>query len=169
MNSSVLTIMPDANGSWRATAVVGDRSGIGRVEASAACLPGAPVDRYTPIFIEVSTYRHLIVAPGTSVQAGTTLTIHGVGTCPSDLHGMAVYLGTHYAPGYAPPVPGTKYLVFPTDANGNWSTTLAIPTSTPPGAYVLNAQCSVFRVEPVEYTPLSITVLGTDGAIPRTR
>lgn len=161
----VLTIRPDANGSWSATSVVSDRSGIGRVEASATCLPGAPVDRYTPIFIEVSTYRHLIVEPGTSVQAGTTLTIHGVGACPSDLHGMAVNLSTqHYGQ-----VPGTKDLVFPTDANGNWSTTLAIPTSTPPGAYVLNAQCIVFRVEPVEYTPLPITVLGTDGAIPRTR
>jgi hypothetical protein len=105
--------------------------------------PAAP--RY---FVPLSDTRlggHLRVAPGTTVVAGTTLTVSASGPCPSggvfdvfaDLHLVRL-------PYYPSP---TSYDVGASSASlgtagGAWSATLTVPTNTFPGRYELYALCS---------------------------
>ena len=119
-------------------------------------MPGSPRDRYKPIFVEISTYRHLDVEPGTDVHAGETLTVTGVGPCPPS---GEVTLELHDASGKYVAGPPGSYTI---DENREWSGPFVVPDTAKPGTYSLRAGCASRSWGVIPYTPLSITVLA-DG------
>jgi hypothetical protein len=154
---------PDAKGSWSFAGEVDQSSPIGFVPVGAECvsIPNKyEVFSYRPIMIEVDTFRHLRVTPGTTVPAGAVLTIFSVGACPT---GGSIY-------GYVAEVslsdgPPSHETVVSADSDQNevsgleWSSTLAIPEGVAPGHYELSATCELSRVVPDgSYSPVPITI-----------
>jgi len=156
------TVTPMADGSWNAVGVVGDGAQVGIVPVGATCVTGtdkAEVFSYPAVHIRVNTYRHLRVTPGTTVSAGTTLTVFSIGACPSRSDGVvylqsAVASETEVAQGFA----------INSSSGGEWSATLPIPQGTAPGHYMLHGQCDGDHVFLAFYNAVPITVtIGSSG------
>ena len=155
-------VTPKPDGSWSAGGVVGDGAQVGFVPVSAACVTGADkaeVFSYPAVHIQVKTYRHLRVTPGTTVSAGTTLTVFSIGACPSRSEGD-VYLQS----AVAPETDVAQSFAINSSSGGEWSATLPIPQGTAPGHYMLHGQCDGDHVFLAFYSAVPITVtIGSSG------
>lgn len=148
--------IPKSDGSWSAVVPVIDASEVGDVLVGATCTTGADTEQvfsYPAVHIQVNTYRHLRVTPGTTVSAGTSLNVFSMGPCPP--HSAAqVYLqspdglNNGVPDGYGPDNP----------SGGEWAATLPIPPATAPGNYVLHATCVGDHTFLGYYSGLPVTV-----------
>jgi hypothetical protein len=167
-HGTVVRVLPHPDGSWTTTVAVDDSTQVGDRDASAVCVDGESGDavfRYPPVDVQVTTYRHLYVAPDTTVQAGTTLTVVPTAPCPSGFPAGALIA-------LQPPdsrafhdaaVDGSA--VFDLDASGNWTGHMTVSTKTAPGAYVLDAICvGPTRTFNAWYESVPITVTERTGS-----
>jgi hypothetical protein len=160
-------VITGSDRTWSVNAVVPDDSRIGAVPAFATCetRPNTAT-AYTPITLNVTTFRHLNAQPSTRVRTGTTLTITAIGDCPyspSNSVDVALYDAHHQAEGDT----RTQLIVA---SDGKWSGPFTVPTSLAAGSYFLVANCEGFRSFGAGYTPLPISVLGAGHReIPATR
>lgn len=144
---------------WSETTVIPDESRIGAVPAFATCETGpTAAPAYTPITLNVTTYRHLDAQPSASVRPGSTLTLTAIGKCP-DRPSNSVFVVLSHADHEAGGVMRTALVAKP---DGNWSGPFTVPTRILPGSYFLIASCEGFRTTGVAYTPLPISVLGAN-------
>jgi hypothetical protein len=153
---------PDANGSWGFAGTVDQSSPIGFVPVEAECVSTPnkyQVFTYRPIMIEVDTFRHLRVTPGTTVTAGTALTIFSIGACPtggSNFRYVAEATLSDGPPSHATLVSADSDQK---DVSGlEWSSTLVIPEGLATGHYGLSATCELSGLSDGSYSPVPITI-----------
>lgn len=160
-------VVTHADGSWNTTTLVDDSTQVGDRDASAVCVDGESgkaVFRYTPLDVHVATYRHLFVAPDTTVQAGTTLTVIPTAPCPEGFPaGALIAFHTPDAKAFNDAaVDGSA--VFDLAADGNWTGHMTVSASTAPGSYVLDAICvGPSRTFNAWYQSVPITVTERTG------
>jgi hypothetical protein len=160
-------VVPSADGAWNMTVVVDDSTQVGDREASAVCIDGASgsaVFRYPPVDVHVDTYRHLYVAPDTTVQPGTTLAVIPTAPCPEGFPaGALIALHTPDA-NVINDATVDDSAVFDLNGAGNWSGQLTVPANTAPGSYVLDAICvGPSRTFNAWYESVPITVTERTG------
>jgi hypothetical protein len=154
---------PDADGSWRLTGTVDQSSPIGLVPVQAACEATPDEDEvfsYRAVKIEMDTFRHLRVTPGTTVRAGTTMTIASIGACPvgGSIYGYKAEVTLSDGPPSHPTIASGDS--GQEDVSGlEWSSTLQIPEGLATGHYVLSATCELSGVvSDGSYSPVLISV-----------
>jgi hypothetical protein len=165
---------PQSDGSWSVVDTVGEGTDVGTVDLQADCdTTPSKVDvfSYPAVPIQVNTFRHLRVTPGTTVVAGTTLTVFSVGSCPAggvfDVFAQLQMVQRPYHPS------PTSYGVGASSASlgtmgGEWSATLTVPTNTFPGRYELHAECTDYAPGFLaEYGGLPITISAVGCRRPR--
>jgi hypothetical protein len=136
--------LPHPDGSWTTTVAVDDSTQVGDRDAAAACVDeesGRAIFRYPPLDVQVTTYRHLYVAPDTTVQPGTTLTAIPTAPCPQGPPaGALIDLHRPDVNAFNKPTVDDSAVI---DLNGagNWAGHLTVPDNSAPGSYVLDAIC----------------------------
>lgn len=143
---------------WSVTAIIPEDSQVGSVPAYATCAtPPNTVTAYTPISLNITTYRRLDARPSTVARPGATLILTAIGSCPySPYNSVDVEL---YDTKHEPSAGATSVQLVAAP-HGNWSGPFTVPTSAPPGSYLLVANCEGFRTFAAGYMPLPINVLG---------
>lgn len=142
--------------------LVGDSTMLGSRQAIAYCALRSLVRRvfqYEPVNVEISTYRRIEVAPGTTVRGGTTLDVTPVGRCPFPIISQASVtfqsrLGDR---GTFQPTYGT----ITGHPDGSWTARMFVPADTSPGPYELVATCVYSRSYTTFYPVVPITVVGS--------
>jgi hypothetical protein len=145
---------------------VGEATTLGPEDVGATCvvaIDSATIFDYPPVPIEVTTVRHLQVSPGTTVTAGTTLTVSSVGPCPVGAGSSGGPTGGYWGQVELAPDLDGYGIAYGTSVEQNvsgreWSATILIPPDTTPGSYVLIGQCVIQRAVLASYNPLAITV-----------
>ena len=156
--------LPRPDGLWTSSTRIDDSTQVGDRDASAVCVDGGSgraVFRYPKVDVQVATYRHLYVAPATTVQPGTTLTAIPTAPCPQGSPAGAL-IALH-----PPDVNASNdatvddSAVIDLNGAGNWAGHLTVPENTTPGAYVLDAICvGPTRTFNAWYESVPITVIG---------
>jgi hypothetical protein len=154
------------DGSWTISIDVPDATSLGSQEATAQCVVAtdqSTIFNYPTVALQVSTFRHLRVTPGTTVEAGTTLTVSSVGACPVGSGSFGGSTGGYWAEVDLAQDPSDPAVANGTSAAQNvsgqeWTATLAVPADTTPGSYVLQGECVIQRAYLAFYNGLAITV-----------
>ena len=111
-----------------------------------------PVFYYPTLSVKVTSRYRMEVDPGTTVDAGTRLTVTSVGgNCPS-------FTGTDlrlYSPSDSDVADGTLPIV---KSSVPWKSLLTVPRGLKPGHYRLEADCVEGYAVSGSYTPVAITV-----------
>jgi hypothetical protein len=165
------TAVANADGSWSMNLPIDRSTPPGAQPLLADCGASGHADSWSypsGTTITITTTYYLSVSPGTTVTAGTTLSVTGEGSCPipsipwsgfaqdaqvgigANIDGIESFDGQ--SNGVANTWAGTDQL-------GNWSTTITVPATTPPGVYSVSAGCTADRSFYAYYNPVSITVV----------
>ena len=159
-------VTPHRDGTWRATRKLGDSTLLGTRLVAAVCAQSFDhrvVFAYPPAHVQVSTFRTLHVAPGTTIRPDTRLSIAPSRGCPrGPLSDIGVSVGL-LAPGEYVGAVGSisngASARIATDALGNWSGGFSVPADTHPGRYVLSAYCTFSRSYAAWYETVPIVVV----------
>jgi hypothetical protein len=154
------------DGSWTLALNVPDGTSLGSQEATAQCVGAtdhATIFNYPTVALQVSTFRHLAVSPGTAVEAGTTLTVSSVGACPVGSGSFGGSTGGYWAEVDLVPESSSVAVASGTSVVQNvsgrqWTASLVVPADTAPGSYVLQGECIIQRALLAFYSPLPITI-----------
>ena len=139
------TAVANADGSWSMNLPIDRYTPPGAQPLVADCGASGHADSWsypTGTTITITTTYCLSVSPGTTVTAGTTLSVTGEGSCPipsipptgfaqdaqvgigANIDGIESFDGQSN---------GVANTWVGTDQLGNWSTTITVPATTPPG------------------------------------
>ena len=168
-----VNVKPIADGTWSVTATVPDNSGIGTLPVTAVCFGPklSAAEPYTPVEVQVTTYRHLEVQPGTTVHPGTTLTITAVGGCPGPNAPAETFSDPEVYINFTKDNRADAGVQQQVLQRGSSTPTgsLFVPAQLAPGAYLLSAECDDNEDRKVDgyYTPVPITVVATGVALPQ--
>ncbi len=159
--TQVDNITPGPDGSWTATAKVGDSTMLGTRQAGAVCANRDTHDTvfsYPLVAVRVSTFRRLQVSPPSVARPGDRLTVVGSAACPPQPVRIGVTFGIASPGRFAGASPDIATGVVTTPTDHAWTGILTVPRATPPGHYVINAYCSYTRDYDAWYEPLPIVV-----------
>jgi hypothetical protein len=145
-----------SDGRWTVTVPVGDGTKLGPISIGARCqsTSGSTVVLYPTVSAYVTTYRALILRPGTTISPGEVLSIRPIGNCP---------VGSGFSIALSPPL-DLQYESWvtsnePTNSRtGSWTARLRIPKGLQSGAYSLRTLCVESRATTAFYPSATITL-----------
>ncbi len=159
--TAVDDITPRADGSWTATAKVGDSTMLGMRRADAVCATRGTHDivfSYPPVAVRVRTFRRLRISPSTVARPGDRLTVLASAGCPPQPVRVGVLFGLASPGGFVGAEPDVASGVVTTPTDRPWTGILTIPGTTRAGRYVINAYCSYTRAYDAWYESVPIVV-----------
>jgi len=116
---------------------------------------GTPDFTYASVAVNVATRYRLQVEPGTTVQAGATLTVSSLGGGCDAISNPDVYLWSAAQPNA---LTGIGEVIGPTGGGAQWQVNLTVPPTTGPGQYQVVARCAYSRSFRITYQPVPLTV-----------
>jgi len=159
-------LSPSTDGSWTVAIDVPDGTSLGNQAATSQCVGATDhgtIFNYPTVALQVSTFRHLAVSPGTAVEAGTTLTVSSVGACPVGSGSSGGPTGGYWGEVDLVQEPSDAAVASATSTAQNvsgqeWAAALPVPADTAPGPYVLQGECIIHRAYLAFYSPLAISI-----------
>jgi hypothetical protein len=145
-----------SDGRWTVTVLVGNGTQLGPISIGASCQStnGSTIILYPTVSVIVTTYRKLIVRPGTTISPGEALSIRPIGNCPVG-SGLSIALSPPFGLQYESWVTATG----PTNSRtGSWTARLPIPKDLRSGSYTLRTLCVESRATTAMYPSATITL-----------